>query len=288
MPAMSPDFLCIGTQRCGTTWLHRALSAHPAYWMPPFKELDFFSPEGPEGNRRDKMIWMHHALGRQLRDGVEDRAELAWLAALVTAETKDLGWYQGLFSPARGRISGDISPAYFRLDDAGVARVRDALPDAHIVMMLRHPVERADSQVGLMQQWKRWPADLPEAELVRRVTAAPFGAFGDYAAVVARWEAAFGEDQVSVVFHDEIKARPAETLLRITTALGAPVDAASVGIDPAKRVNGAKRGARSPGFYGALARHFLPRVAPLRARWPDPVGRWCDEMRALSTLPPLG
>lgn len=285
---MPPDFLCIGTQRCGTTWLHRALSAHPAYWMPPFKELDFFSPEGPEGNRRDKMIWMHHALGRQLRDGVEDRAELAWLADLVTGEPKDLAWYQGLFAPAAGRITGDISPAYFRLDDAGVARVRDALPDAHIVVMLRHPVERADSQVGLMQQWKRWAADLPEAELVRRVTAAPFGGFGDYAAVVARWEAAFGAARVSVVFHDEITARPAETLRRLTTALGAPVDAAAVGIDPGKRVNGARRGARSPGFYGALARHFLPRVAPLRARWPEPVGRWCDEMAALSALPPLG
>jgi hypothetical protein len=91
-----------------------------------------------------------------------------------------------------------------------------------------------------------------------------------------------------VAFHDEIKARPAQTLLRMSTALGAPVDAAAVGIDPGKRVNGAKRRARSPGFYGELARHFLPRVAPLRGRFPDPVGRWCDEMAALSTLPPLG
>jgi len=255
--------------------------------MPPFKELDFFAPEGPEGNRRDKMIWLYHALGRRLRDGVEDPAELAWLAQLVTAEPKDLAWYGHLFAPADGRICGDISPAYFRLDDAGVARVRQAVPDARIVVLLRHPVERADSQIGLMQQWKRWPADLPETELVRRVTQEPFGAFGDHAAVLARWEAAFGAERVVVAFHDEIKAQPAQTLLRISTALGAPVDAGQVGIDPGQRVNGAKRSVRSPGFYGALARHFLPRVAPLRARFPEPVGRWCDEMAALATLPPL-
>ena len=193
--------------------------------------MDFFPPGGPEGKRRDKLLGMYSVLGRQLRDGDEDRSELAWMATLVTALPKDLDWDRGLFEPAQGRITGDISPAYFRLDDAGVARVRAALPGAHIVIMLRHPVERADSQIGLMQQWKRWSADLPEAELVRRVTSPPFGGFGDHAAVVARWEAAFGPAQVTVAFHDEIKAAPVETLLRISTALGAPVDASAAGIE---------------------------------------------------------
>lgn len=284
--SLDRHFLCIGTQRSGTTWLHRALSEHPAYWMPPFKELDFFSPEGPEGNRRDKMLWLHHTLGRQLRDGKEDRAELAWLARLVTAEPKDLGWYESLFAPAAGRITGDISPAYFRLDDAGVAAAHAAVPNAHIIILLRHPVERADSQIGLMQQWKRWPVDLPPAELVRRVTTPPFDGFGDYAAVVDRWEAAFGRDRVTVVFHDQIRADPAAALLRVTTALGAPVAPEDISLDLRTRVNGAKRAPREPAVYGAMARHFLPMVAPLQDRWPDPVRKWCAELTALSTLAP--
>ena len=49
MPRRSPDdrpnpgFLIIGAQKCGTTWLHRHLSRHPELWLPPRKELEFFS-----------------------------------------------------------------------------------------------------------------------------------------------------------------------------------------------------------------------------------------------------
>ena len=39
-----PDFLVIGAQRAGTTWLHRVLRQHPALWLPPVKELHYFDP----------------------------------------------------------------------------------------------------------------------------------------------------------------------------------------------------------------------------------------------------
>ena len=34
-----PDFLCVGAQKGGTSWLYRQLEAHPDFWMPPVKEL---------------------------------------------------------------------------------------------------------------------------------------------------------------------------------------------------------------------------------------------------------
>ena len=39
---MFPDFLVIGAQKAGTTWLHRNLQAHPQVWMPKEKELHYF------------------------------------------------------------------------------------------------------------------------------------------------------------------------------------------------------------------------------------------------------
>src|SRR2546430_11566837 len=38
-----PDFLCIGAQKGGTTWLYRQLYSHPDFWMPPIKELEYFT-----------------------------------------------------------------------------------------------------------------------------------------------------------------------------------------------------------------------------------------------------
>ena len=38
-----PNFLGIGAPRAGTTWLHELLAAHPAIYLPPAKEIYFFS-----------------------------------------------------------------------------------------------------------------------------------------------------------------------------------------------------------------------------------------------------
>ena len=37
-----PDFLCIGAQKSGTTWLYHNLKQHPQVWLPPVKELHYF------------------------------------------------------------------------------------------------------------------------------------------------------------------------------------------------------------------------------------------------------
>ena len=43
-----PDFLIIGAQRAGTTWLHRVLRQHPSLWLAPVKELHYFDkPDTP-------------------------------------------------------------------------------------------------------------------------------------------------------------------------------------------------------------------------------------------------
>src|SRR5437762_2155968 len=41
-----PDFLCIGAQKAGTTWLYQQLESHPDFWMPPFKELHYLNDLG--------------------------------------------------------------------------------------------------------------------------------------------------------------------------------------------------------------------------------------------------
>ncbi len=30
-----PDFLCVGAQKAGTSWLYQQLERHPDFWMPP-------------------------------------------------------------------------------------------------------------------------------------------------------------------------------------------------------------------------------------------------------------
>ncbi len=43
-----PDFVGIGAQKAGTTWLYHNLRAHPEIWMPPRKEIHYFNRMGEE------------------------------------------------------------------------------------------------------------------------------------------------------------------------------------------------------------------------------------------------
>lgn len=37
-----PDFIGIGAQKAGTTWLYKNLKQHPNIWLPEIKELHYF------------------------------------------------------------------------------------------------------------------------------------------------------------------------------------------------------------------------------------------------------
>ena len=54
----SPDFLCVGAQKAGTSWLYRQLEPHPDFWMPPVKELHYF----------DQLSWTKRGSRRRNRD----------------------------------------------------------------------------------------------------------------------------------------------------------------------------------------------------------------------------
>ena len=38
-----PDFICVGMQKCGTTWLYEKLGQHPDIWVPAMKEIHYFN-----------------------------------------------------------------------------------------------------------------------------------------------------------------------------------------------------------------------------------------------------
>jgi hypothetical protein len=100
--------MIIGAAKAGTTSLHRYLDQHPSIFMSRQKELKLFS--------RDD--WREH-----------------------------LDWYRGQF-PSTLPVRGESSPVY-SMDPwfPGVPeRVKELLPDALLVYLVRDPVERLVAQ----------------------------------------------------------------------------------------------------------------------------------------------
>lgn len=109
MSERHPNFFIVGPARTGTTSLWHSLRRHPDVFMPKEKEPHFFSENRPQ--------W-----GLSRYDS-----------------------YLELFRDAgRARAVGEASPGY--LQDAAVPeRIHERYPDARIIILLRHPVDRAHS-----------------------------------------------------------------------------------------------------------------------------------------------
>jgi hypothetical protein len=112
-----PDFVVIGVQKSGTTWLTHLLRQHPEVYMPD-REIHFF----------DKV--------HNYRKGEE--------------------WYRRHFSDATARQTiGEKTPDYIWANGDGVEghhpdvhkNLHTHLPEAKLIVLLRNPVDRAISAV---------------------------------------------------------------------------------------------------------------------------------------------
>ena len=67
-----PHFLGIGAQKAATTWLYRCLKVHPGIWLPPLKELHYFTHQSEDRHpgvvsRLCGRDWVNRRLRRMMK-----------------------------------------------------------------------------------------------------------------------------------------------------------------------------------------------------------------------------
>ena len=200
--ARLPDFVIIGAARCGTTSLHAYLREHPRVFMSSEKETDYFS----------------------LGDLPPD--EVPALAAAWRAKTR--AEYERFFRDAGdARAVGEASPTYL-FYPRSAERMRQAIPDAKLICVLRDPVERAYSHHALARKMgfetepdfeaavaledERWRSDRS-----MRFTYVRASLYHDGLAEFFR---RFPRDRILVLPFEELAADTAGTMRRIHEFLG--------------------------------------------------------------------
>ena len=275
-PGRDPDFLCVGTQRAGTTWLSVALGQHPGAWMPPFKELSYWSPESTSLPVQIERMFAEFHTQVSLRR--VHLPMLRWWGTLALSEVRDRAWYRSLFAPAGARITGDVTPQYALLDDAQVSRVAAALPDAKVLLLLRHPVERAWSQLRLEQRLGRIDLSVSRSALEMGVVPRIVHGFSEQGQLYARWRKAVGDARLCVVFFDEISAAPDRAFVRVCDHLGLSLPGRSLLGVLGRRVNEAPGPDMPAWLRASLSRRYLDDTRSLAARFRHPVEAWVADM----------
>ena len=236
-----PDFLMIGAQRCGTTSLYRYLEKHPqVIGAAPSKGVHYFD--------------VHHE--------------------------RSLRWYRAHFPTRRRRervgrraVTGEASP-YYVFHPHGPDRVRAAVPNVRLILMLRDPVVRAFSQY--QQEYARGFEDAETFERAlelepgrlagerERMLADPgydsramqhyaYVARGEYAAQLEAWRARFDPEQLHVIQAEEFFTDPETVYRGVLEFLGLPVP---VRPPQFKAHNARPAGGMAPETRTRLAEHF--------------------------------
>jgi hypothetical protein len=283
-----PDFLCIGAQKAGTTWLYDNLVGQRHVWVPPEKEVHFFNTVcaheeliGVEERRPPPGLRRWEPL---LRDPSPRTAR--WLRRFHGAP-RTTEWYYSLF-PAEmlgGRKAGDLTPAYSTLDERGVAFARRVLkPGCRVFLIVRNPVERVWSGIKMLYRWRgeELPMDRVDA-LLREMDEPTHRLRGDYARMVRLWGDAFGDD-FRVFRYERLASAPAEFLREVGEFLDVDIE-----VDPrrlGKRSNSdPERKPMPEALRRRLIAAFRPQVEALEPYLPGVADAWLEPAADAERVP---
>lgn len=175
-----PNFLGIGVPRGGSTWLHALLATHPDVYMPTRrKEVRFFDRDYGRG----------------------------------------LDWYASFFpndeEAERYRAIGEISPQYYKCA-ACAERIFQTLPRGKLIIILRHPINRAYSVYGFHLQRRNFKGSFDDF-LTQRPQILEQGYYSRYLDQYMRY---FDRDQLLVLLFENAVADLDATKAEIGEFLG--------------------------------------------------------------------
>lgn len=302
MTKAPPDFLGIGAQKAGTTWLHAQCAEHPDLWVPPPKELHYFdratsypSPSdlataSPLARWIGTRDWERPRMRRGLRElwlawRAGDRARLAWSWKWYFGHYDDR-WYAGLFpAPGTFSIRGEITPEYSILAPEDVARIHALNPGMKLIFLLRNPIERSWSSVRYNSSLGYNRIDLDSLDdVIKELRSRRLTRRCDYEKTLETYLALFPARQILVGFFDAIRAQPNALLDGIWDFLGARRSGPAGG--SVNKVFNESPGRDMPGrVREVLSEMYLPKIQRLSERLGSYATVWQREIESPGAIP---
>lgn len=253
----APTFAIAGAARAGSTALAEAVRQHPDAFVCQPKEPHYYA----------------------LADEPVSFAGPGDEATINRVAVTDRGAFLELFAGTEGKTArgdGSVSTLYYY--ERSIPRIRSVNSDMRIVIILRHPVERAYSSY----QYLRVRGLEPLADFLTAVSEEDnrkrdnwhhlwhYTSMSYYAASVSAFLDEFGPESVHVMLYDELKEDAAGSVRALHHFLGldpaeAPADLSRVNASGEPRLAGLQRVIGWAGRHEAL-RGGLKRAVPFAVR----------------------
>ena len=237
-----PDFVIIGAQKSGTTWWQGLVEKHLEIVRPP-------------GQRRELHFFAHFW----------DR----W----PTPEQFER--YLRYFPRPQGSLVGEKTPGY--LYQPWVApMLAHIAPDARLMVLMRDPIERYISNLGLLQRSGSLKGEVGGGEVgMREHRIVEAMERSRYATQLEWWLQHFPREQILLLQYERCVADPQEQLSRTYEFLGLPDQRASVAEVSRARKKAGQHLPVPDEMRRVLAEYYAVDVARLAEMMPDlDVGLW--------------
>jgi hypothetical protein len=176
-----PEFIIIGAMKSATSTLHEQLAMQPGIFMCSPKEPNFFSDE-PQ-------------------------------------YAKGIPWYASLFNDAAvGDLCGESSTHYTKLPTypKTVTRIFEHLPDAKMIYVMRHPIDRLVSQY--IHQWTEREISIDINQAIE--TNPELIAYSQYTQQLEPYFASFGRERILPIFFERLLRESQDELTRVCQFIG--------------------------------------------------------------------
>jgi hypothetical protein len=191
-----------------------------------------------------------------------------------------------VFEPKKGKVAGEITPAYSVLDRDSVVHVHELVPDAKIIFFMRNPIERVWSQTVMsFDRAKKGSAEfVSEEELFQRSERDSMWKLSNYLRTFENWGACYSEEQIFVGFLEDIHFFPGELLKSLYGFL-----AVDPSFDPPLteiKVHSRSAGSMPTKIAVHLARAYQEEIARLSERFGGYASFWLYCANRLINDPP--
>ena len=215
-----PDFLCVGAQKSGTTWLYEFMRQQDSIWLPPIKELNFFNQLVFEKDSAYSGSWRRGNALRRLHQATKNQnVPQNWLNFLfhLCAEKVDINWYRDIFKRCPdNKLAGEFTPEYLMLPKLGIKALKEVNPDMKIIMILRRPSERIESHLRMIKQ--HCP-EISNSLLNEIVHSESVLQRSDYETILHNWFGLFNRNKLFIGSYDELRDTPRVFLKKIAKFL---------------------------------------------------------------------
>lgn len=204
--SVPPNFFIIGAQRSGTSSLYEYLRQHPQVFITENKEPMYFAYQS------DELVFQ----------GPGDDVEINTKAV---TEHND---YLRLFRDVKDELAIGEASANYLYYKAAADNIREVVPNAKLIVLLRHPVERAySSYLYTFRDGREIAHTFEEAlDLERERASAQWADIwhyreaGFYYKQLSYYFSIFPDSQIKVVFQKDLKDDPASVLKELFCFLG--------------------------------------------------------------------